>query len=543
MDNTEFLITTADKDQQTNDLSIGLPEVVPEVLMTPNICVIGVGGAGGNAINNMIESGLTGTRFVIANTDAQVMAKSLTHERIQLGAAITQGLGAGSNPEIGKAAAEESADKIKEALQGVNLLFIAAGMGGGTGTGASPVVAKIAKEMGILTVGVVTKPFRMEGNKRMRVAEAGIEELSKYVDTLITVPNQNLFLIAGPQTTIKQAFKMADDILYQGVKSITDLMITTMDIHVDFADFRTVTQGMGKAIMGSGEASGENRALIATEKAIVNPLLDVSMKGAKGVLISLSGKDISLTEAEEATERIHQEVDENANIIFGICTDESLGDTIRVSVVATGLEHTKDPNAPETMRLMTPEQEPVIITPSKPEEKQELKNTLSATTENKSVMDGDNSNPAAIFVPAAHEAQMKNESLAPEEMTQPMPPQSIDAFIPPAPVEAPINDEEMEQQAPQTSDLFVPLLNSLSVSENDTPAPQESVTAQTEQTSKEKKHSFFGDSFLPGFFGEKNLIEKSKKRIQNEEKIPSTERTIPNLPDEEELNIPAFLRR
>ena len=447
MDNTEFLIKLPENEEQSTDLNIGLPEVVPEILMTPNICVIGVGGAGGNAVNNMIESGLTGTRFIVANTDAQVMARSLTHERIQLGAAITKGLGAGSNPEVGKAAAEESAEKIKEALQDVNLLFIAAGMGGGTGTGASPVVAKIAKEMGILTVGVVTKPFRMEGNKRMRAAEAGIEELSKYVDTLITIPNQNLFLIAKPQTTFKEALKMADDILYQGVKSITDLMITTMEIHVDFADFKTVTQGMGKAIMGSGEASGENRALQATEKAIINPLLDVSMKGAKGVLISLSGKDISLTEAEEATERIRQEVDEDANIIFGICLDENLGDKIRVSVVATGLEHQKENRNIEIGRELS-KPEPVIITPTKAEEKKADENTQSA-----------------IFVPAAHSSSIEEnkikENLSDEKIyTQP----PEDTFVPEAPIEPVFNEEDVQENDDQ-DDSFTNLLGSFAQEE------------------------------------------------------------------------------
>ena len=523
MDNSEFLITLPEKDQQTNsDLNIGLPEVVPEILMTPNICVIGVGGAGGNAINDMIESGLTGTRFIVANTDAQVMAKSLTHERIQLGAAITKGLGAGSNPEIGKAAAEESADKIKEALQGVNLLFIAAGMGGGTGTGASPVIAKIAKEMGILTVGVVTKPFRMEGNKRMRAAEAGIEELSKYVDTLITIPNQNLFLIAKPQTTFKEALKMADDILYQGVKSITDLMMTTMEIHVDFADFKTVTQGMGKAIMGSGEATGENRALEATEKAIINPLLDVSMKGAKGVLISLSGKDISLTEAEEATERIRQEVDEDANIIFGICLDENLGDKIRVSVVATGLEQNKEPNTPETMRLLNPEQEPIIVTPTTPEEKQEWTPT------------DPEQNPPALFVPAAKEEQnvQEGEAVPVEEKKTDyvLPPE--ESFIPDAPVEPIIDEEELEQQSEQAPDLFPGLVNSFAKEETqETPLQKDSSTSTKER----------GWGLFP-FWGEKNLVEKSKKRLKAE-KEQSPEGKVPHLPDEEELNIPAFLRR
>lgn len=522
MDNAEFLITLPEKEQQTNnDLNIGLPEVIPEILMTPNICVIGVGGAGGNAVNNMIESGLTSARFVVANTDAQVMAKSLTHERIQLGAAITQGLGAGSNPEIGKAAAEESLDKIKEALQGVNLLFIAAGMGGGTGTGASPVVAKVAKEMGILTVGVVTKPFRMEGSKRMRVAEAGIEELSKYVDTLITVPNQNLFLIAKPQTTIKEAFKMADDILYQGVKSITDLMMTTMEIHVDFADFKTVTQGMGKAIMGSGEASGENRALEATEKAIVNPLLDVSMKGAKGVLISLSGKDISLTEAEEATERIRQEVDEDANIIFGICLDENLGDKIRVSVVATGLEENKEPKAPETMRLLNPEQEPIIVTPTTPETKQEW--TLATDSEQ---------NPPALFVPAAKEEETAPENDTTEEKKTDYVLPHEESFIPTAPVESVIDEEELERQSEKPADLFTDLVDSFEKEE------AQEVPEQKDSSTQAKER---GWGLFP-FWGEKNLVEKSKKRLEKENN-QQVERKIPQLPDEEELNIPAFLRK
>lgn len=523
MDNTELLITLPENTEENSDLDIGLPEMVPEILMTPNICVIGVGGAGGNAINNMIESGLTGARFIVANTDAQVMARSLTHERIQLGAAITKGLGAGSNPDVGKAAAEESSEKIKEALQGVNLLFIAAGMGGGTGTGASPVVAKIAKEMGILTVGVVTKPFRMEGNKRMRVAEAGIEELSKYVDTLITVPNQNLFLITGPQTTIKQAFKMADDILYQGVKSITDLMITTMEIHVDFADFKTVTQGMGKAIMGSGEASGENRALIATEKAIVNPLLDVSMKGAKGVLISLSGKDISLTEAEEATERIRQEVDEDANIIFGICLDENLGDKIRVSVVATGLEHQKETKNIEIDRELS-RPEPIIISATKNEQMKEEKDEK----------------PSAIFVPAAHPEKTDNlpvkGEIQTEESRTELPQES---FIPAPAIEIKPDENELKEIEDKEDDLFTNLLDSFTKPEKI--ERTEKTTIPTEPSTKEKKRgglfSFFGEK------AEEELVEKNKARLKKEPLGMNTERTIPQLPNEDELNIPAFFTK
>jgi cell division protein FtsZ len=319
--------------------SIGLAGAAPEVLLTPNIGVIGLGGAGGNAINNMIRAKLNGASFVAANTDAQALMVSLANERIQLGTSLTQGLGAGAQPEIGRQAAEESLDKLKEVFENLHLLFITAGMGGGTGTGAAPVVAKLAKEMGILTVGVVTKPFHFEGRRRMNTAENGIEELAKYVDTLIIVPNQNLFRIARPNTTFAEAFKLADDVLYQGVRSITDLMLTPGLINLDFADVRTVMSQMGRAMMGSGEAEGENRALNAAEKAIANPLLDdSSMKGARGVLINISGgTDLSLVEVDEAAERVREEVDPEANIIFGACCDENLAGKIRVSIVATGI--------------------------------------------------------------------------------------------------------------------------------------------------------------------------------------------------------------
>ncbi len=530
MDDTELLITLPENQQtQSIDLGISLPEAAPEILMTPNICVIGVGGAGGNAINNMIESKLASARFVVANTDAQVMAKSLTRERIQLGATITQGLGAGSNPEIGKAAAEESKDKIKEALQGVNLLFVAAGMGGGTGTGASPVIAKIAKEMGILTVAVVTKPFRMEGPKRMRVAEAGIEELTKNVDTILTIPNQNLFLIANAKTTIKEAFKMADNILYQAVKSITDLMITTMDIHVDFADFRAITKGMGKAIMGSGEAEGENRALEATEKAIVNPLLDISMQGAKGVLISLSGKDISLMEAEEATERVRQEVDEDANIIFGICADENMGDKIRVSVVATGLNKEKEIKAPETRHLLQEAQPAVMIVPAGGDEK------LNAQQEKPE--------PVAIFVPAPkgedmHPAPSEKPILLSEEITT-IRTDLADTFIPTLPSEMPLDEAELEASVnDNTPELFATVIKDLDTKNDSLPSAAASPDEVGGGVAKKKKESFWNE-ILPGIWSEKKLVEKSKKRLQNDENA-GLERTIPQLPSEEELGIPAF---
>ncbi len=334
-------------------LSIGLASPTPEVLLTPNIGVMGVGGAGGNAVNNMIQSGLSGISFFVANTDAQALSKSSASERIQLGVTITQGLGAGSKPEVGKASAEESAEKIKESLAGLHLLFITAGMGGGTGTGAAPVVAKIARDMGILTVGVVSKPFRLEGSNRMRVAEAGIVELQKYVDTLIVIPNQNLFRIAAENTTFGEAFKMVDDVLYKGVKSITDLVLTPGLINLDFADLKTVISSMGRAMMGTGEAGGDNRALIAAEKAITNPLLDdASMKGAKSILINISGgPDLTLMEVDAATERIRSELPSEANIIFGACTDDALNGKIRVSLVATGIEQDRTKELPVEPRV------------------------------------------------------------------------------------------------------------------------------------------------------------------------------------------------
>lgn len=326
---------------QENGLSIGLATPAPEFLLTPNIGVIGVGGAGGNAVNNMVTADLGDVAFFAANTDAQALSRSLVADKIQLGVTITQGLGAGANPEVGKAAATEAAEKIKEYLKGLHLLFITAGMGGGTGTGAAPVIAKLAKDMGILTVGVVSKPFQFEGARRMRTANDGIEELKKYVDTLIVIPNQNLFRIVASNTTFSDAFKIADGVLCQGVRSITDLVMNPGMINLDFADVKTVLSSMGRAMMGTGEASGENRAEVAVEKAISNPLLDdSSIQGAKSILINISGGlDLTLAEVDLAAERIRQELhQDDANIIFGTCADEALHGKIRVSLVATGID-------------------------------------------------------------------------------------------------------------------------------------------------------------------------------------------------------------
>jgi len=312
----------------------------PEVEeLRPRISVIGVGGAGGNAIANMIQSDVQGVDFIVANTDAQALNHSLADRKIQLGLKITQGLGAGSRPEIGKAAAEEAIMEIEQALDGAHMCFIAAGMGGGTGTGAAPVIAKAARDRGILTVGVVTKPFSFEGARRTRSAEAGIDELQQHVDTLIVIPNQNLFRIANPNTTFKEAFMMADEVLQQGVRGITDLMVMPGLINLDFADVRSVMSEMGKAMMGTGEADGDNRAIEAAEQAIANPLLDgVSMRGAKGVIISITGgDDMRLMEVDEAANHIRELVDPDANIIWGSAFNNDLGGKIRVSVVATGI--------------------------------------------------------------------------------------------------------------------------------------------------------------------------------------------------------------
>ncbi len=307
---------------------------------TPRITVIGVGGGGTNAVDNMIAMDLQGVEFVVANTDAQQLMHSKASRRIQLGPHLTQGLGAGAKPEIGRAAAEEAADELYRHLEGTHMVFITAGMGGGTGTGAAPVIARMAREKSILTVGVVTRPFSFEGQRRARAADEGIAELQQYVDTLIVIPNQNLFRLANERTSWKDAFKMADNVLYMGVRGVTDLMVAPGLVNLDFADIRTVMAEMGKAMMGTGEADGENRAVRAAEAAISNPLLeDISMAGARGLLINITGgEDMTLFEVEQAATRVREEVDEEANIIFGSAVDDALAGRIRVSVVATGID-------------------------------------------------------------------------------------------------------------------------------------------------------------------------------------------------------------
>ena len=324
-------------------INISIPDVGQN--LHPQITVLGVGGSGGNAVNNMMNSNLEGVEFIVANTDAQALQISKCNKKIQLGLKSTQGLGAGMRPDVGKQAAEEAIDEILDKLEGSHMVFIAAGMGGGTGTGAAPVIAKLAREKGILTVGVVTKPFHFEGTQRMKLANQGIEDLQQYVDTLLIIPNQNLFRIANEKTTFADAFKMADDVLYAGVRGVTDLMVQPGLINLDFSDVKNVMSEMGKAMMGTGQHSGEGRAIAAAEAAIANPLIDdVSLKGAKGLIINITGgSDLTLYEVDEAANRIKQEVDDNANIIYGTTCDERLEDVVRVSIVATGIDSTSIP--------------------------------------------------------------------------------------------------------------------------------------------------------------------------------------------------------
>ena len=346
--------------------------------LKPRITVFGVGGAGGNAVNNMIDKQLEGVEFVVANTDAQALQQSRAHSKIQMGLKVTEGLGAGARPSVGAAAAEETIEEIVDHLAGAHMCFITAGMGGGTGTGAAPIIAQAARELGVLTVGVVTKPFQFEGNKRMRQAEEGIEALQRVVDTLIVIPNQNLFRLANERTTFTEAFALADDVLYQGVKGVTDLMVRPGLINLDFADVRAVMDEMGKAMMGTGEATGENRAVQAAEKAIANPLLDeISLHGAKGVLINITGGyDLTLFELDEAANIIREKVDPDANIIVGSTLDTNMEGVLRVSVVATGIDIKKVTEAPVARRSMATPLTP-FVAPATPEPRREAPMTLS----------------------------------------------------------------------------------------------------------------------------------------------------------------------
>ena len=510
--------------------------------LTPKITVFGVGGAGGNAVNNMVNSALKGVDFVCANTDAQALSHSLAEQKIQLGVELTQGLGAGARPEVGRAAAEEAMDVILEHLEGCHMVFITAGMGGGTGTGAAPTIAKMAREKGILTIGVVTKPFQFEGGRRMKLAEEGIVELSNYVDTLIIIPNQNLFRIANERTTFADAFAMADEVLHSGVRGVTDLMMLPGLVNLDFADVRTVMSEMGKAMMGTGEAEGENRALEAAEAAISNPLLDeVSMKGAQGVLINITGgMDLTLFEVDEAANRIRSEVDPEATILVGSALDGSLDGKMRVSIVATGIEANNMSNseipqkrystqvepatAPEIKTEATDdptsehEEEPLELVDEVKEDAQELIDKLNDDiTSDREATDGDISeNRDAPFI--ASEPIMPEENIVEtiavaDHVSEPY-------------AEAALANSEQRVKPRQKLGLFQKLLGS----KKEPIVQKEPVLMQ-------------GDMLAVSEPEPEARIEEEPELIEEEVAIVAPEQVIVKDDEDDHLEIPAFLRR
>ncbi len=480
---------------QNMALNLRMPEASD---LKPRITVFGVGGAGGNAVNNMIEKNLDGAEFVVANTDAQALAQSKATKKLQLGERITEGLGAGAKPEVGNAAATESIDAIIDHLSGAHMCFITAGMGGGTGTGAAPVIANAARELGVLTVGVVTKPFQFEGSRRMKQAEAGVEELQKVVDTLIIIPNQNLFRLANESTTFTDAFSMADDVLYQGVKGVTDLMVRPGIINLDFADVRSVMDEMGKAMMGTGEASGEDRAKKAAELAIANPLLDeISLKSAKGVLINITGSsDMTLFELDEAANRIREEVDPDAHIIVGSTLDPEL-DGLRVSVVATGIDVEEgEVSEPVSRRPM---REPLKLQPApQPEVAEEPVVVAEAPLE-----------PSFIDQQVAMETTEAETAQAPE----------VEVAAPVVPSEASLR---------------------LQAAVSNVPAPEEAPV-----TSEAEKPSRFAINNLINRMTGHAKDEKPSARVQPSMRAGSQAEPALDLDREEQerVDIPAFLRR
>ncbi|HHB83224.1 MAG TPA: cell division protein FtsZ [Devosia sp.] len=536
-------------------MSINL--TIPDIQeLKPRITVFGVGGAGGNAVNNMIVSGLEGVDFVVANTDAQALSLSKASRVVQLGVAVTEGLGAGSQPDVGKAAAEESLDEINDHLSGSHMAFITAGMGGGTGTGAAPVVARAAREQGILTVGVVTKPFQFEGARRMNLAEDGIDELHRYVDTLLVIPNQNLFRVANEKTTFADAFSMADQVLYSGVACITDLMVKDGLINLDFADVRSVMRGMGKAMMGTGEATGEDRARHAAEAAISNPLLDdVSIQGARGLLVSITGgMDMTLYEVDEAASRVREEVGSEANLIFGATFDDSLEGAIRVSVVATGTEaamvQAMDPVQPHAERapITVKRAEPAPALASSNEEvgnqlEAAMASAVLARTSNVAGSDAPGDVSVEPFVPAASVSSPIEEPVVPEEPVQPT------AYVPQNPTRP-----QGAKRIPRTDEL---------------PAVAQRVIADAEQAEADSKSMNAPRALLKRLASNVGLSLNGKKENDMAQDIdarnaiespaahhrtPKSEpgargnldrqgRTSRGTVSEEQMEIPAFLRK
>ncbi|AJY47171.1 cell division protein FtsZ [Martelella endophytica] len=537
--------------------------------LKPRITVFGVGGGGGNAVNNMITAGLQGVDFVVANTDAQALTMTKAQRVIQLGVGVTEGLGAGSQPEVGRAAAEECIDEIIDHLNGTHMCFVTAGMGGGTGTGAAPIVAQAARNKGILTVGVVTKPFQFEGGRRMRLADAGIEELQKSVDTLIVIPNQNLFRIANDKTTFADAFAMADQVLYSGVACITDLMVKEGLINLDFADVRSVMREMGRAMMGTGEASGEGRAMQAAEAAIANPLLDeTSMRGAQGLLISITGgRDLTLFEVDEAATRIREEVDPDANIILGATFDEELEGIIRVSVVATGIDRSaaqhdddrafdqrRETRAPE-IRTSTggqgngpvsqaqPKVDPIAETIRSAEVEMERELQM-AVTRMPQAPQAPQQQPREMMQPKSQIFAQEPRPAAPRPAVAPQPaPQQPRAAAPqPAPQQPRPQASEQQRRMPEVSD-FPPLVQ-----------PEMNTSRRHEQEERGPKALFKrlsntlgrGDESFEGHHVEQApRRETAQQAPQSNPYAPrrQAEQPAQQRQDDDQFDIPAFLRR
>ncbi len=519
-------------------INLSVPEDSGTPDLKPRITVIGVGGAGGNAVNNMIQSQLEGVDFVVANTDAQALAHARTDRRIQLGIGVTKGLGAGSRPDVGRQAAEEAMDDILEHIKGSNMVFITAGMGGGTGTGAAPVIARTAREQGILTVGVVTKPFQFEGRNRMRLAEIGIEELQDQVDTLIIIPNQNLFRVANEKTTFADAFKMADNVLHQGVRGVTDLMVMPGLINLDFADIEAVMSEMGKAMMGTGEAEGEGRSVAAAEAAVSNPLLeDTSISGARGVLINITGGlDMTLFEVDESANLIRDQVDADANIIFGSTFDEKLDGKIRVSVVATGIDS-------EAMARPRPVAAARADRPARPAPHPDVAPEPEAATE----APAGAAEERVVEIPAEATVEQAETPAAAEIAAEPAPTVDPAPFIPPQPMRV------AHDPAPREADPFA------AAAMANPPRPQpEAQRPAARDSRKDRGPSLFErvtgtgtarpesqrvTSIKPSIFNRAAPAADPRAETADGLRGPSSDDRLPGSPDDDLLDIPAFLRR
>ncbi|WP_424833084.1 cell division protein FtsZ [Ruegeria sp.] len=521
--------------------------------LKPRITVFGVGGAGGNAVNNMIEKQLDGVDFVVANTDAQALQQSQSSARVQLGVKVTEGLGAGARPTVGAAAAEESIEQIVDHLAGAHMCFITAGMGGGTGTGAAPIIAQAARELGVLTVGVVTKPFQFEGAKRMRQAEDGVESLQKVVDTLIIIPNQNLFRLANEKTTFTEAFSMADDVLYQGVKGVTDLMVRPGLINLDFADVRAVMDEMGKAMMGTGEATGEDRAIQAAEKAIANPLLDeISLKGAKGVLINITGShDLTLFELDEAANRIREEVDPEANIIVGSTLDTAMEGGMRVSVVATGIDVAeKQAEVPVARRSMSAPLTRTVSAEEAPREEAPAAEVAASTAEGNIAPSLFESIEDVEFKPGWHEEQPAATARDDDGLPPPAYQPEVAEFEPqPEPLEPAPETHAARSDLPgtpspeaiqrlQAAVQNVPTRARMAAERPQQPAPQP-------QPAAEDRPRFGFNRLIDRMTG--HAADTPAQPVRQQPSFRQGDATAPAQeeadPDQDRIEIPAFLRR